>query len=203
MTELDLKLQDLKNILNKLKEENKRLKFSIEQLEKELKEYRELDEKGLLLKPACKVGNKAYHVIKDNIANPPIYISEHEIKDVSTKAVYFADDWWNLEEMHEMNAYLTKEAAELAVLKLMNKKVNSITEVDLSSLRLPVAAVYEKPLDFPNNYVIRIFDVDKPTNVVMVKDTLEELMEDIAVHTNMTFLTRGPEDDEHLIGVWM
>lgn len=43
MTELDLKLQDLKNAFNSLKEENKRLKFSNSVLEKELQEYRRLE----------------------------------------------------------------------------------------------------------------------------------------------------------------
>lgn len=54
MTELDLKLQDLKNAFDGLKEENKRLKFSNSVLEKELREYRRLEEQGLLLKLPCK-----------------------------------------------------------------------------------------------------------------------------------------------------
>lgn len=80
-----------------------------------LAEYEDLEEQGLLLKLPCKVGDKAYHVIEDNIAIPPIYISEHEIQDVSAKAVYFADDWWSFEEMREMNAYLNKAEAEKAL----------------------------------------------------------------------------------------
>ena len=118
MTELDLKIQELKNAFNDLKEENKRFKFSNSMLEKELQEYRQLEEQGLLLKFSCKVGDKAYHIIEDNMADPPIYISEHEIQDVSAKAVYFADDWWSFEEMREMNAYLNKAEAEKALAKL-------------------------------------------------------------------------------------
>lgn len=118
MTELDLKLQDLKNAFNGLKAENKRLKFSNSVLEKELQEYRHLEEQGLLLKLPCKVGDKAYHVIKDEVAVPPIYISEHEITDVSANAVYFADDWWNFEEMQGMNAFLTKAEAEKALAEM-------------------------------------------------------------------------------------
>lgn len=60
LTELDLKLQDLKNAFNELKEENKRFKFSNSMLEKELQEYRQLDEQGLLLKLPCKVGDTIY-----------------------------------------------------------------------------------------------------------------------------------------------
>lgn len=50
MTELDLKIQELKNAFNDLKEENKRFKFSNSMLEKELQEYRQLEKQGLLLK---------------------------------------------------------------------------------------------------------------------------------------------------------
>ena len=69
-----------------------------------------------------KVGDKAYHVIEDHMAKPPIYISEHIIQDVSAKAVYFADDWWNLEEMNKINAFLDKEAAEKRVEELKERK---------------------------------------------------------------------------------
>lgn len=87
-----------------------------------LKEYEDLEENGLLLRLPCKVGDMAYHIIQDRIADPPIYISEHEIQDVSVKAVYFADDWWTFEEMREMNAYLNKAEAERALAE-MSKKV--------------------------------------------------------------------------------
>lgn len=86
-----------------------------------LAHYEDLEEQGLLLKLPCKVGDKAYHVIEDNIANPPIYISEHEIQDVSAKSVYFADDWWSFEEMREMNAFLNKEEAEAKLKELGDK----------------------------------------------------------------------------------
>ena len=86
-----------------------------------LKEYEDLEEQGLLLKLLCKVGDKAYHVIKDDIAEPPIYISEHEIQDVSAKAVYFADDWWTFEEMHEMNAFLNKAEAEKTLAEMRRR----------------------------------------------------------------------------------
>ena len=83
-----------------------------------LKEYKELDEKGLLLKSPCKVGDKVYHVIIDSAAEPPIYISESKIQDVSAKAIYFADDWWTFEEMQNLNVFLSREEAEQALEKM-------------------------------------------------------------------------------------
>ena len=93
-------------------------KSKLKEAMQKLARYEELEEQGLLLKLPCKVGDKAYHVIEDNIAIPPIYISEHEIQDVSAKAVYFADDWWSFEEMREMNAYLNKAEAEKALAEM-------------------------------------------------------------------------------------
>ena len=87
-------------------------------------ELMELEEQGLLLKLPCKVGNKAYHVIEDALANPPIYISEHKIMDVSAKAVYFADDWWTFEEMQNLNAFLSREEAEAKLKEIQNETHN-------------------------------------------------------------------------------
>lgn len=85
----------------------------------------------------------------------------------------------------------------------MDKIVNSIRQLDLSNLKIPVAAVYNKPLDYPDKCVVRIYDLDKPTNAVVIKDDLESLMNDIKDNTNLTFLQRGADDVESLVGVWM
>lgn len=62
MTELDLKLQELKNAFDDLKEENKRIKFSNSMLEKELQEYRQLEEQGVLLKLPVAEGTTVYMI---------------------------------------------------------------------------------------------------------------------------------------------
>lgn len=85
----------------------------------------------------------------------------------------------------------------------MDKIVNSIRRLDLSNLKFPVEAAHIKPLDYPDKCVARIFDLDKPTNAVVVKDDLESLMNDIKDNTNLTFLQRGTEDVKSLVGVWM
>ena len=97
----------------------------------ELKYYRELVEQGLLIRTRCAVGDKAYHIIKDNIAVPPIYISEHEITDVSEKAIHFADDWWTYEEMQENNVFLDSNEANqmLAIMRKYDEKIKGARAV--------------------------------------------------------------------------
>lgn len=79
----------------------------------------------------------------------------------------------------------------------------SISEVDLSNIEVPVIVVYEHPSDYPQYYVARIFNVDKPTDTIMLKDTLEEIQEDVRNNTNMMFMLRGAEDDPCIVGVWL
>ncbi|MCQ2500563.1 MAG: hypothetical protein MJ117_04340 [Lachnospiraceae bacterium] len=80
--------------------------------------------------------------------------------------------------------------------------LDSITEADMSGLKLPVVAVYKHPDDFPDKYVARIFDADRPTNTIMIKDSLIELKKDIE-KTGMVFLLRGAEDVPALVGAYM
>ena len=87
-------------------------KNKLKEAMEKLANYEDFEEQGLLMRLKCRVGDKAYHVIRDDVVDPPVYISEHEITNVSADAVYFADDWWTFEEMAELNVFLTIEEAE-------------------------------------------------------------------------------------------
>lgn len=79
----------------------------------------------------------------------------------------------------------------------------SIKEVDLSNIKVPVIAVYEHPSDYPEYYVARVFNADRPTDTIMLKDTLEEIQKDIRDNTNMMFMLRGAEDEPCIVGAWL
>lgn len=85
----------------------------------------------------------------------------------------------------------------------MDKRVNSIKEIDMSELDMPMVVITDHPKDYPNNYVGRIFDGVTPTNTVIIKDDVDELHEDIRQNTTMMFFPRGVEDDPCIVGVWM
>lgn len=86
---------------------------------------------------------------------------------------------------------------------MQQKKVESVKEIDFSGLKVPFIAVYRHPEDFPEKCVARIYELDKPTDTLMIKDTLEEIEMDIRKNTGMTFIPRGAEDVLSLVGVWM
>lgn len=95
------------------------------------------------------------------------------------------------------------EVAELKPKEIMEDWVESIREVDFSGLKVPFVAVYGHPDDFPDKYVARIYELDRATDTIMVKETLEEIEMDIKEHTAMTFIPRGTADVPSLVGVWM
>ncbi|EOS72479.1 hypothetical protein C817_05493 [Dorea sp. 5-2] len=86
---------------------------------------------------------------------------------------------------------------------MKEKRVGSIRNVDLSGLRFPVIAVHESPEDFKGQCVARVFDMDKPTDTIIVKDTVEEINEDIRRNTHMAYMERDPNDVPSLVGVWI
>lgn len=86
---------------------------------------------------------------------------------------------------------------------MQQKRVESVKEIDFSGLKILIIAVYQHPEDFPEKCVARIYELDKPTDTLMIKDTLEEIEMDIRKNTGMTFIPRGAEAALSLVGVWM
>ena len=84
----------------------------------------------------------------------------------------------------------------------MNKIVNNVKEMDFGGMRLPIIAVYDSPEDFPGRAVARLYDVDRPTETIMVRTTAREIHKEIRENTGMVFFQRGAEDVRSLVGVW-
>lgn len=91
----------------------------------------------------------------------------------------------------------------LEKVRMRDKKVQSVQEINFDNLALPMIAVHKNPDDYPEYCVARIFDMQIPTHVVMVKESLQEIMEDIEEHTDMVFLNREVDDVLSLVGVWV
>ncbi len=72
----------------------------------------------------------------------------------------------------------------------------------LKQATVPIITIYQHPADYPDKYVARVWDVNRPTNLAAVADTYEELME--AIPTNqMTKMTRSPADDPVILETWI
>lgn len=88
--------------------------------------------------------------------------------------------------------------------KIENKIVQSLGEVDLTGLYFPVIAIYDRPSDYPHQYVARIFDSDKPTNIILLGNILSKIREDIKFNLpQMVRLPRAGNDVGSLVETWI
>lgn len=87
--------------------------------------------------------------------------------------------------------------------KSLSKVVGHIIDADLSDLKIPIAVIYDKPLDFQDKFVIRVFDMDRATNIVILKDSLEECRKECIDYGFSVSSPRGNDDDCCIVEMWM
>jgi hypothetical protein len=75
-------------------------------------------------------------------------------------------------------------------------------EVDLSEIVLPMWTVYDRPRDFPDKLIVRLFEgkTASATTVAMSFDTMAQVMD---TFRRWTFLTRAPNDDPNIVGTFI
>ena len=84
------------------------------------------------------------------------------------------------------------------------KEVKSFAEVDTSDLRQPIICVFRNPKDYPDKCVARIFDGTKPTNIVITRDTVDEIREDIVRRfPDKLPFARCKEDNKSVVESWI
>lgn len=79
--------------------------------------------------------------------------------------------------------------------------LESFVDYDFTNCVLPLITVYNRPLDFPDKYVARLFDLDKATVYAIVKDNIEEIHESLPA--GFTRMDRNKVDDPNIVEVWL
>lgn len=69
-------------------------------------------------------------------------------------------------------------------------------------LAFPVITVYKNPADYPDKFVARAFDIHRPTDLVAIADTYEELLKAIPDQI-MVRVDRSEEDDPVIVEIWI
>ena len=87
----------------------------------------------------------------------------------------------------------------------MNKMVESMTQVDLSEIKMPMAVIYDSPKDFPGMYLCRIWEGAgcHPTNTAMKKNSLDEMRKDIQAAGFSIRFQRAEGDDPVILETWI
>lgn len=103
-----------------------------------------------------------------------------------------------------MKATKMRELREARKWSAETKVLKTLREADTTEI-LPMAVIYRKPKDYPDNYVVRIFDgkTGKPTNVIILRNTLEECREDIQNSGYTSCFTRSKYDDQVIMESWV
>ena len=66
---------------------------------------------------------------------------------------------------------------------------------------IPIITVCYNTEDYPGKYVARLWDVDKPTNMVAIAESLEEIRG--AKPPEMMIMDRMPNDDPVIVETWI
>ena len=92
---------------------------------------------------------------------------------------------------------LKKMRAETKILK-------TLKEADTTGI-MPMAVIYKKPKEYPDNYVVRIFDgkTGKPTNLAILRNTMEECRKDIQNSGYTCCFSRSEYDDPIIMESWI
>ena len=76
----------------------------------------------------------------------------------------------------------------------MNIELTSFQDFNFSeSIKLPIIVIYNKPTDFNDKYVARLFNVDLPTPYIVLKNTMDELINEIP--KGFIMMNRDKTDD--------
>lgn len=87
--------------------------------------------------------------------------------------------------------------------KYISSTVEHLREVDMSDMKLPIAVIFKYPLDFPDKYVIRLFDMNNATNVIVLKDSLDDCRNECLYSNFLHPIPRDESDDQHIVESWM
>lgn len=72
--------------------------------------------------------------------------------------------------------------------------INSFYDIDIySNIVMPIITVCYNTTDYPSKYTARLFNLDKPTNIITIADTLDEIRNKIPYTLNR--LMRDTNDD--------
>jgi hypothetical protein len=66
---------------------------------------------------------------------------------------------------------------------------------------IPIIVVYKNPSDYPDKYVARLWDSDKPTEFVIIKDTLAEVR--ALIPAGFIRLAPSVGDDPVIVETWI
>jgi len=69
------------------------------------------------------------------------------------------------------------------------------------SATFPLICVYKYPADYPGKYIARLWDINIPTNIIAIAESLETIRE--IKPLEMVILPRQTNDDPCIVETWI
>jgi hypothetical protein len=82
-----------------------------------------------------------------------------------------------------------------------DRLVSSFSEINLKDYKMPIICIFSSPTDYPEMYVARVFDVDKPTNNILMRTNLEAIRSEIP--NGFSLVQRSSSDDPKVVETWI
>lgn len=84
------------------------------------------------------------------------------------------------------------------------KKINTFADIQIREVPFPVIVIYSNPSDYPGYFVARVWNLDRPTEILIIKKDVHEIREDIKRNIpTMVRLTRAQSDDPCIVETWV
>lgn len=84
---------------------------------------------------------------------------------------------------------------------MTNEIIPTFIGFNFEKTSVPLIVVYDNPTDFKGHFVARLFYLDKPTPICIVKDTLTDIQNEIP--DTFAKLARNPLDDPKIVCVFV
>ncbi|WP_339149036.1 MULTISPECIES: hypothetical protein [unclassified Sutcliffiella] len=82
-----------------------------------------------------------------------------------------------------------------------DRLINSFSEINFSKYKMPIIVIFSSPTDYQDMYIARIFDVNKPTNYILMRTNLEAIRKEIP--KGFSLIKKSPGDDPTIVETWI
>lgn len=114
----------------------------------------------------------------------------------NTKKLYFDLD-------KQARRVAKDEAKYVNKLKDVSLVVESMAKVDFSEMKIPLIVLYYDTIDFPGQYVARVFEIDKPTQVCCTYKSKKAAREDAIKAGFNAVIPRNADDFYCIVETYM
>lgn len=83
-----------------------------------------------------------------------------------------------------------------------DRRADKFTEAHTKRLRsVAIFCIYDHPTDYPDHFVVRLWDGEEPTNTIVLANTLEEAR--AAIPQGLARFSRTEGDDPKIVETWI